>query len=186
MHDEFRDKVHFNEGRYEESLPWEEPHLPLPDNYQLSLNRLQEFLQSFQHYSKVLHEYDSIIKEQEKLGIIEKVEPGEIDEHPHERLHYLPHHVVVCHDKETTKVRVVYDTSALSDGQSLNDCLQPGPKFDQNIFDLLLRFQMHRVALTADIEKAFLMVSIAKNDRNSPRFLLIDDVLKENPEVVTF
>ena len=33
MHDEFRDKIHFNEGRYEVSLPWKEPHHPLPDNY---------------------------------------------------------------------------------------------------------------------------------------------------------
>ena len=120
------------------------------------------------------------------MGIIEKVKPSEIDEPPDERLHYLPHHVVVRQDKEATKVRVVYDASAQSNGPSLNDCLHPGPKFDQKILDLLLRFQVHRVALTADIEKAFLMVSIAKNNCNSLRFLWIVDVLKENPEVVTF
>ena len=93
---------------------------------------------------------------------------------------------MVRQDKETTKVRMVYDASAHSNGPSLNDCHHPDPKFDQKIFNLLLRFWVHRVALIADIEKAFLMVSVAKDDRNSLRFLWIDDVSRENPEVVTF
>ena len=36
-----------------------------------------------------------------------------------------------------------------------------GPKFGQNITDIILRFQVHEVALAANIEKAFLMVSMA-------------------------
>ena len=80
-------------------------------------------------------------------------------------------------------MHVVYDASARSNGPPLNDCLHPGPKFDQRIFDLLLRFRVHRVALIADIEKAFLMVSVAKDDCDSLRFLWIDDISKENPEV---
>ena len=78
------------------------------------------------------------------MGIIEKVELGEIDEPPRENLHYLPHHAVVRQDKEATKVRMVYDTSARSDGPSLSDCLHPGLKFDQRIFNSLLRFRVHR------------------------------------------
>ena len=183
--DKFQDKICFTEGRYRVSLPWKDPHPPLPDNHQLSLKRLQGLLRRLRHDCKILLEYDSVIKEQERLGIIEKVELGE-DEPPGDKIHYLPHHAVVRQDKETTKVRVVYDASARSNGPSLNDCPHPGPKFDQRIFDLLLRFRVHRVALIADIEKAFLMVSVAKDDRNSLRFLWIDDILKENPEVVTF
>ena len=89
------------------SLLWKDPHPPLPDN-QLSLKRLQGLLQRLRHDCKILLKYDSIIKEQERLGIIEKVELSE-DEPPGDKIHYLPHHVVVCQDKETTKVRVVYD-----------------------------------------------------------------------------
>ncbi len=69
-------------------------------------------------------------------------------------------HVVICSDKETTKVRVVHDASAKSSGPSLNNCLCTGPKFDQKILDILLRFHFRKVALTADIEKAFLMISV--------------------------
>lgn len=186
VYDEFQDKIRFADGRYEVSLPWKEPHPPLPDNHQLSLKRLQGLLQRLRHDRKILLEYDSIIKEQEGLGIIERVELGEVHEPPGEKIHYLPHHAVVRREKETSKVRVVYDASARANGPSLNDCLHPGPKFDQRIFDLLLRFRMHRVAVIADIEKAFLMVSMAKDDRDSLRFLWVDDVLKENPRIMTF
>lgn len=186
VYDEFQDKIQFSNGRYEVSLPWKDPHPPLPDNHHLSLKRLQGLLQRLRHDRKVLFEYDSIIKEQERLGIIERVELGGVDEPPGEKIHYLPHHAVVRRDKETSKVRVVYDASARSTGPSLNDCLHPGPKFDQRIFDLLLRFRMHRVALIADIEKAFLMVSVAPDDRNTLRFLWVDDVSKENPRIVAF
>ena len=79
-------------------------------------------------------------------------------------MHYLPHHAVIRRDKDKTKLRITYDVSACSEGPSLNDCLYMGPKFDQRILDILLRFCLHQVALTADIEKAFLMISIAEKD----------------------
>lgn len=96
---------------------------------------------------------------------------------------YLPHHVVVHRDKATTKVRVVYDASARSaNGPSLNDCLLKGPKFNQLIFDLLVRFRSYKVALTADLEKAFLMVSVEEADRDVLRFLWVKDFKRETPE----
>ena len=87
-------------------------------------------------------------------------------------------------DKETTKVRIVYDASARSTGPSLNDCLYPGPKFNQKILDILLRFWSHPIPLTADIEKAFLIVSIAEQDRDVLRFLWFDNVLLEKPATI--
>ncbi len=87
------------------------------------------------------------------------------------------------HDKQTTKLRNVYDASARFDGPSLNDCLHSGPKFDQRIFDILLRFRAHQVAVTADIEKAFLMVSVARKDCDVLRFLWVDDLNKDQPDI---
>ncbi|MBA4719446.1 MAG: hypothetical protein HRO68_10280 [Nitrosopumilus sp.] len=128
----------------------------------------------------ILHEYDSIIRKQIAQGIVQHVHPksGEVGQ-----VHYLPHHAVVRQSKETTKVRVVYDASAKVGGPSLNDCLFTGPKFDQKILDLLLRFRTYPVALTADVEKAFLMVSVSENDRDVLRFLWVDDVSKADPEI---
>ena len=69
-----------------------------------------------------------------------------------------------CHqrDKTTSKVRMVYDAPCSEDGNlSMNQCLQVGSSFNQYIFDLLLRFGIHKVALVGDVEKAFLTVGIA-------------------------
>lgn len=97
-----------------------------------------------------------------------------------DKIHYLPHHPVIRRDKATTKVRVVYDASARCQYHpSLNDCLYAGPSFDQSILDILLRFRTYRIAVTADIEKAFLMISIKPEDRDALRFLWAQDSNQE-------
>ena len=63
------------------------------------------------------------------------------------------------------------------------ECLHKGPKFEQKILEILLRFRTYQVALTSDIEKAFLMVSVSECDRDVLRFLWVEDVNKEPPEI---
>lgn len=65
----------------------------------------------------------------------------------------------------------------------MNECLYKGPKFQQLILDLLIRFRAYKVALIADVEKAFLMIAIDEKDRDVLRFLWIDDVTKEEPKI---
>ena len=181
VHDMFKKYVSFKEGRYEVSLAWKEFHDPLPDNYALSLRRLQGLIRRLRQTPKLLEQYDATINDQLRR-IVELVPPSEPV--PQSQLHYLPHHAVIRQDKETTKLRVVYDASARSDGASLNDCLYTGPKFNQKIFDILIRFRSYRVALNADIEKAFLMVAVCPIDRDVLRFLWIDGIDKKEPKVV--
>ena len=74
-----------------------------------------------------------------------------------------------------TQVRVVYDASSKSDGPSLNDCLHVEPKFNQWINELLVTFRSYPIALVADIEKAFLMISVSPSDRDALRFLWVEN-----------
>ena len=63
-------------------------------------------------------------------------------------VYYLAHHPVVCQDKQTTKVRVVYDASAKKNGgQSLNDCLYSGAPLSETIADVLVRLRSGRGVL---------------------------------------
>ena len=58
-------------------------------------------------------------------------------------------------NRDTAKVRVVYDASSKVSkvfGPSLNDCLHVGPSLHPLLLDILLRFRVHEVAVTADIE----------------------------------
>ena len=100
MYDEFANAITFQDGRYKVSLPWKDFHEPLPDNYQLSHNRLQGLLHRLKQTPSILCEYDTIIQDQLKEGIVEPV----MDMNPTvSRLHYLPHHAVIRADKTTTK-----------------------------------------------------------------------------------
>ena len=87
-------------------------------------------LQGLQHHLQqqpsLLEEYDAIIPDHVKQGVWSGHSPTHTDGHA---VHYLPHHVVVRQDKETTKIRIVYDTSAKITGPSLNNCLYTGPIF---------------------------------------------------------
>ena len=83
---------------------------------------------------ELLTKYDAVIQEQLSLGIVVTVpENGD----SYNRVHYLPHHAVIRHNKSTTKVRVVYDASAKNDGPSLNDCLYSGASLHRRIFDII-------------------------------------------------
>ena len=50
--------------------------------------------------------------------------------------------------------------------------------------DILCRFRVYRVAFTADIEKVFLMVSVAQKDCNVLRFLWVKDAFEDQFEII--
>lgn len=179
--EEFVQQITFKGGRYEVHLPWRESHPHLPDNYVLCKRRLNGLLKRLSQNPEHLKQYDSVIRDQLEQGIVEVVDPTA---HEVGRLHYLPHHGVFQHDKQTTKLRVVYDASARGDGPSLNDCLHIGPNFGQNMLDILVRFRVHPIVLMGDVEKAFLMVSVAERDRDVLRFLWVADVKQSSPEII--
>jgi hypothetical protein len=56
---------------------------------------------------------------------------------------YLPHHPVYRMDKNSTKIRPVFDGAAKSKfGPSLNDVLETGPNLNPDLLSVLIRFRM--------------------------------------------
>ena len=181
LYEQFKDHISFDGTRYEVTLPWKDNTVTLPDNYELSLCRLKGLLKRLRRNQDLLKEYDQSIRDQIENGVVEVVEDPALIEG--ERVHYLPHHAVVRQDKQTTKLRIVYDASAKSSGVSLNECLYVGPKFNQKIFEILIRFRIHRNGFIADVEKAFLMISVNKCDRDVLRFLWVKNPHQEPIEI---
>ena len=99
-------------------------------------------------------------------------------------IHYIPHHPVIRDDKTTRKIRIVFDASARNNGPSLNDCLQKGPHLTPLLYDILLRFSSHVVALTSDIEKVFLQINVNENDLDYLRFLWFDNIFSDQSKIV--
>ena len=117
------------------TLPWKDPEQSLPDNYQISHKRLMGLIRRLRQDPDTLRMYDEVIQQQIEKGIVQVVKNPEVGN----RIHYLPRHAVIRRDKSTTKLRIVYDASARSNGPSLNDSLHVGPKFNQRIMDILLQ-----------------------------------------------
>ncbi|XP_065060233.1 uncharacterized protein LOC135687567 [Rhopilema esculentum] len=181
-------KIHFNQklGKYEISLPFKEDHPVIADNYQVARKRLESLLKRLNSKPDVLHQYNEVISEQLNSGVVEKVEDTELCSAPVGSVYYNPHREVVREERQTTKLRVVYDASSKQNGEvSLNDCLEPGPNLVPLIFDVLLRLRAKRIALIGDLEKAFLNIIIQENDRNFLRFLWYDNVFEKDPELAT-
>lgn len=104
-----------------------------------------------------------------EMGIIEEV--PSMDTAKPGFVHYLPHRAVVRVDRDTSKVRSVFDASSKSVGPSLNDCLHTGPNLLSMIFDILLRFRLHRIIVMSDIKQAFLNVANHPKHVDFLRFL---------------
>lgn len=76
-------------------------------------------------------------------------------------MHYMPHHAIICRDREITKVHIVSNASSKAPGEiPFNGTLHIGPNLNPDMLGLLLQFRDHHIALTADAEKAFLQARL--------------------------
>ena len=182
----FHETLRYEAGRYHVSWPWKDDIPCLPENRELAFGRLKSLIHKLRNNPDMVNQYDSIIQDRLDRGVIEKVQPEPTDD----KKHYIPHHPVINLSKPTTKVRVVYDASAKTkqDNKSLNECLYRGPVMLQDLTGILLRFRMNKVAMVADIEKAFLQIGLNDNAKNVTRFFCLKDsnILRTENNTQTF
>jgi hypothetical protein len=83
---------------------------------------------------------------------------------------YIPHKEVVRESAQS--LRVVYDASAKASpvSPSLNDCLYAGPPLQNKLWGTLVRARSFPVAITGDMEKAFLKIRVKECERDALRF----------------
>ena len=185
VHDEFLENIFFDKGRYTVRLPFRKHHDTLPDNFDLSVTRLNSLVRHLKKSPELATEYSKVIEDQRKQGIIEEFNPF-LEKAEVGKTHYLSHHAVIRQDALTTKVRVVFDGSAQCDPglPSLNDILETGPSTVPAIFDILLRFRSYKIPLVADIAQAFHQICVSSDDINCLRFLWVNYLNAVEPEIV--
>ena len=97
-----------------------------------------------------------------------------------ESVFYLPMHAVCKESSTTIKIRavLVFDVSAKSSiSISLNNTLLVGPTIHPPLVDVLLHFQLHRVALTTNVSRMYHALMLSESDRDFHRF-----VWRQNPD----
>ncbi|UYV69800.1 hypothetical protein LAZ67_7000766 [Cordylochernes scorpioides] len=139
-------------------LPWIEPAQKLKENKSHAEKRLRKMTEDlkkrgFYHHYKIFEEW-------EENGIIERIQSDQDDTLEY----FLPHRAVVKSGSSTTPVRPVFDASCKTKGGW-------DPNLLELIPDIMLRFRLNKIGVVADIEKAFLQISVAKEDRQFLRFL---------------
>ena len=90
----------------------------------------------------------------------------------HGLVHYIPHHPV-RKESPTTPIRIVHDCSCKQspNSPSLNDCLDPGSPFLNDLCAIFLRFRQYNFAFSL----AFLHVHLDEIGRHFTHFLWLSN-----------
>jgi hypothetical protein len=116
----------------------------------------------------LLQDYDNVIKKWEKLRYIEKI----TDENPtRPNLWYWAPFPVVKAEKETTKIRPVFDGVSKFKGICINDHIKTGPTLMNELVSVVHRFRQYDYAMTGDVPELFLKVYVPPQEKDYLRFL---------------
>ena len=126
--------------------------------------------------------YDHNIQEMVEMGFARRLSEEERNGYKGP-VHYISHHAVIKPENKSTPIRVVFNSSAKYQGQSLNECWMKGPDLLNNLYGVLMRFRENDVALSADISKMYHRVLIPISDQHVHRFLWRNMDQTRNPDI---
>ncbi|XP_052753688.1 uncharacterized protein LOC128201267 [Galleria mellonella] len=161
-----------DDGRYVVRLPFKEfPSTSLGDSKTLAVNRLQQMEKRFLHKPEFKNQYTNFMDEYLSHEHMEMIPENELNTN-NKNIYYLPHHAVLRPSSLSTKLRVVFDGSAVpANGKSLNDELLIGPPLLQDIRYLITRWRQHKICLVADIQKMYRQILVSKKDIDLQRIV---------------
>ena len=114
--------------------------------------------------------YDKQMMEMNEMNFSRKVTEEELKNYKGP-VHYVSHHAVLRPEKTSTPLRIVFNSSAVYQGHSLNDYWLKGPDLLNSLFGVILRFRENEVAVSGDISKMYHQVLIPQEDQHVHRFL---------------
>nr|XP_037868121.1 uncharacterized protein LOC119628750 [Bombyx mori] len=156
------------DGRYMFALPFKPDAPSLGESRSIALARFHKLEYRLERNLKLKADYHACLQEYVDLNHMELVD----DQPSVSESYYIPHHCVVKESSESTPTRVVYDAGCRStSGYSLNDVLLTGPKLHMDIGDVLLKFRVHSIALTADIKQMYRNILVRESDKDFQRIV---------------
>ena len=126
-------------------------HPPPPNNQKGNNAQLSNLIKKLQKVPSHLDEYDEIIQNQLKQGIVERVS----DETQEERECHLLHKAVMREAAQSTKMHIVFDALAKVNQRSpsMKDCFETGPPLKNLLWSVMVWNCLNPVALCGDIIK---------------------------------
>jgi hypothetical protein len=174
-----RKSTRHNGERYEISLPFNSQKVEnvaehfKEEMWTKALKRLESTKRSVTSKGKA-EAYQEVLDDYMEKGYLRIVDNAE------DTKWLLPHFAVIREEKETSKLRIVFDAAAKVGQPSLNDQLRDGPKLQRDLLNILLRFRRYPIAISCDIKEMFPGIAVSEEDRKYLRILWKE---KEEDEV---
>ena len=131
-----------------------------PGSKEIALKSLSRLQSRLNKNEKLKVEYDNFMKEYLHHGHMELIPQDEIEKAD---VYYIPHHAVF----HNNKIRVIFNASIPAfNGLSLNATLLTGPKLQQDIVLVLIKWRTFKVVFTCDIVNMFRQMLIDPRDRD--------------------
>ena len=126
--------------------PWRRDPNLLQDNKSLALKRLVSTERRLKSCPDHAEAYNAQMKEMLEMKFCRKLTKEE-DESYQGPVHYIPHHTVDRPEKNSTPVRIVFNSLCMFQGHQFNDYWMKGPDMLNNLFGVVLRLREREVAL---------------------------------------
>ncbi|GFY27556.1 uncharacterized protein TNCV_910071 [Trichonephila clavipes] len=173
--------THFRtkEGKYVVSMPLKKEPSCLGNSKDIALKRLGSLWNRLARDKNYLNLYREFLRDYERLGHMKEV----TNETDPDITYYATHHGIYRPEKSTTKLRVVFNCSSLTDnGISLNDIQYNGGVIQEDLYAQMLRFRTYTYAFTADIKMMYRTILINPKQRNLQRIVWCESE-HESPKI---
>ncbi|XP_028168577.1 uncharacterized protein LOC114358739 isoform X3 [Ostrinia furnacalis] len=166
------------DGKFTVTMPLKDDPTVLGESYTMAKHRFLSLERRFQRDPDYKATYVEFMNEYERLGhMTENV--NITTPHSGHVEYFIPHHGVIRESSTTTKLRSVFDASApSSSGLSLNDLQMVGPKVQEDLLSILLRFRQHKYVVSGDVEKMYRCIEIATSQRPLLQIIFRNDPKK--------
>ncbi|XP_072400762.1 uncharacterized protein [Diabrotica undecimpunctata] len=150
------------DGKFVVHIPLKKSVTALGQSRQSALNRFYKLEQKLQKNEKLQELYIKFMQDYIDMGHM-SLSDGSLDTISY----YFPHHGVINENSETTRLRVVFNGSATTDTSvSFNDLQYNGPKVQEDLVSILLRFRQHYVVVGGDVAKMYRMIWVVPEQRS--------------------
>ena len=165
------------------SYPWLIDPKQLPDNYNLALATLQSTERSLSRDPVWADKYCAQIQDMLNRKVARKLTPHEVSSW-NGPSYYISHLAVHNPNSKSTPIRIVFNSSQLCKGISLNSSLAKGPdNYINNLMGLLLRWREEEIAFVGDIKKMFNSVHLHELEIHCHRFLWRELDTSRTPDI---
>ena len=154
--------------------PWICDPALLPDNRPAAMATLRSTEKKLATDPDWADKYAEQIRDHEDRGVARKLSQDELEAWSGP-VFYLSHMALEQPKSLTTPVRIVFNSSQVYRGVSLNSFLAKGPDaYNNNLLGMLLRFRENPVVMVGDIKKMYNSVFLEELERHTHRFLWRD------------